>query len=188
MPSYTSTASSVQSALSASLSVSYPASTASGDLLLFYAAVRDFNGATVGTAPSGFTQLATGSPGTGDASWLYGRIADGTESGTVSFDTNTTAGQAAFMVRFPPPSGYAWPAIGTAHVGTTENSLAASTTTNMRLAARTISANGNLGIQFGKKPSTGTVTALSTTSGFTQAVYGWDDYRCAVPGDFREHY
>ncbi len=172
MPSYTSAASSAQFALSASLSVSYPSGVTAGDLLIVYAAVRDFNGSTVGTAPSGFTQLATGSPGTDDASWLYGKIADGTESGTVSFDTSTNGGQGAFMLRFPAPAGYEWPAIGTAFVGATESSNSATTTTNMRLGSRTVTSNGNLGIQFGKKPTTGTVTAVSTTGGWTQATYG----------------
>ncbi len=187
MPSYSTTASAVQSALSASLSISYPSGTALGDLLLVYAAVRDFNGAGGVTAPSGFTLLATGSPGTSDASWLYGRIADGTESGTVSFDTNTTGGQFAFMLRFPAPVGYAWPVIATAHVGTTESSNSASTTTNMRLGARTVTSNGNLGIQFGKKPTTGAVTALTPTSGWTQATYGWNSTVNAVfTAQFRE--
>lgn len=171
MPAYTHVSGTPQASASAALNVPYPAGDLTGDLILFYGCVRDFNGSgTAPTGPAGFTLLATSSPGTNDASWLYGRIGDGTETGTVSWDANAaSAGQHAVMVAFPAPAGYAWPAVGTAFVAANESNNAGST--DLIYTARTISANGNLGIQFGKEPTTGTVTAVATTSGFTQAFW-----------------
>ena len=171
MPTYTHTSGAVQEHLSAALSVPFPSGIMPGNLLIVYAAVRNFNGATGITAPSGFTLLTTSSPGTNDASWVYGKIAVGDESGTVTFDTDTTTGQAAAMIRFPPPAGYVWPAIGSVLAGATEASSAGSTT--LVFAARTITANGNLIIQFGKKPSSGTITDIAVTGGFTQCIEGF---------------
>lgn len=186
MPSYTHTTGTKQEHLSAALAVPYPAGVVAGDLLVLYKAVRDFNGATVGTSPSGFTLMATSSPGTSDASWCYARKADGTESGTVSLDTNATAGQAACMVRFPAPAGYTWPAVGTAFVGATEASSASSTALNY--AARTTTANGNLVVQFAKKPSSGTLTDIATTSGWTQCIEGFGSggFIMAYAAQYRE--
>ena len=168
MPAYTHTAGEQQGATSASMNVPYPALSA-GNLLLCIVTTKDFNGSTIATAPTGFTLLATSSPGTNDAIWLYGKIAAGTESGTIAVDTNTAGGQQAIIIAFPAPPGYAWPAIATAFVAATENSIAGSS--DLTYGARTISANGNLGIQIGKEPVTGTVTAVATTSGFTQASW-----------------
>ena len=167
MPSYTHVSGTAQNADSASLSVPMPAGDNTGKLILIYASVRNFNGATVGTSPSGFTLLDTTQFGTDPASWVYGRIGTGTDP-TVSFDTNTTTGQSAQAVAFDPGAGYGWPAIGSVLVGSSKTSSGSST--SLTYAARTISANDNLAVQFGKKPSSGTLTAIDTTSGFTQCL------------------
>ena len=75
------------------------------------------------------------------------------------------------MIRFPAPAGYVWPAIGSVMAGATENSTAGSTT--LVYAARTVTANGNLIVQFGKKPSSGTLTDIAVTGTFTQCIEGF---------------
>lgn len=174
MPTYTHTSGAVAEHLSAEIAIPFPSSISAGNLLICYCAVRQFNGGTVGTTPAtsdGFTLLATSSPGTSDASWVYGKIATGSESGTVPFDTGVVDGQAGQMARFPPPAGYTWPAIAGILAGSTEASSGA--TTALIYAARTVGRIGNLVIQFAKKPSSGTITAIASTSGFTKCVEGY---------------
>ena len=77
----------------AAIAISNPAGLMLGDVLLFIGWCRLIT-ATVSTAPAGFTLLSTFTSGTasGGRIWIYGRIVDGTEPGTVNFATNGVTG------------------------------------------------------------------------------------------------
>ena len=153
------------SSTGASLSVPVPSGTLTGKLLLLVAAVRDYNGATVTTAPSGFTLLESYTPGSNPSLWIYGKIGTASES-SVSFDTSTGVSQAAFMISVESTTG--WPAIGSVEAGSSSGDYDGGSG-NLGLIARTITTSGNFALQVGKKASVNGTNTVAVTSGWASA-------------------
>lgn len=170
MPTYTHRAGTKVDSASAAMDVPYPTgpTPAAGEMLICFLQAR-FD-STISTAPTGFTLLESqNGPGAGNPTlWLYGKIAAGTETGTISVDTSSTGGQAAQIVAFPAPSGYSWPAIGTAYIGATKS--LSTTGLPLKYGARSGMTNGRLVIAAAQVEANETTTAIATTGGWTQCA------------------
>jgi hypothetical protein len=107
LPVYQSTTSLVIPNGSASGSLAYPAGVAAGDLLLLVSARSNTSLGNV-TVPGGFTQTGTNQAGTSPAFAIWYKVANGTESGsvTVGHDSSTSV-KTFWMHRFTTVNGAA---------------------------------------------------------------------------------
>ena len=118
-------------------------------------------GATVDSAPGGYTRLDTLS-GTGA---VYGKIGTASESNpSISFTTGAVGAQV-----FTIASSTGWPAIGSIVASTSEDE-APGTAATLPYAAHTQTTAGNLLLRFGIKigsTSGSTISSVSATTGFS---------------------
>src|SRR5690348_15378152 len=87
-----------ENASATSAVIPYPAGIVAGELLL--AQVAHSQSTSVSTAPSGWTVLeSTAGSGGGPGMGTFYRWADGTESGSVTFATSSTAGRVTGLMQ-----------------------------------------------------------------------------------------
>lgn len=161
---YTTTVGTTDYDTGGALTIPMPAGSLDGKLILIYSASVDFNGRTLSAAPAGYTELAFTQPGTNKASYLWGKIGTASEtSKTVTWASGNAAGWAIAV-----ESSTGWDAIGSVLAGYTTGSTT-SPAGGMIYQSRTTLSNDNFIVQLGKRPSPGSPTAITVTSGWTSA-------------------
>lgn len=161
---YTVTVGSTVNDTDGTVTVPMPAGSLDGKLILIVSSHNDFNGRTLSTAPTGYTEMTSAQPGTSKSMYMWGKIGTASESSQAVEWASGTLSAWAIAVE----SSTGWDAIGSVLDGADTGS-AASPTGEIQYGARTTTADGNFIVQFGKRFQSPAGTGVAVTSGWTSA-------------------